>query len=1432
MDSQYFKLKSLYIKRRGKRQNAMTPPIEASPLHVRRDENDAPAHRLVCSAASLRGGVPSLLCGTDGGDVVATIVHRPPRNDGRDGRDADVGRRLVVERMDGAIVASFDLPPRPATPDASSLRGEREEGGCGYPDPVLCWASFRNDDDRGSDGIGIGMPGGRSGRKMLCALGNPNTLLVFDVLGDAALLSTDGDASGTEVDDGGGPGGHTVPLPFGARAIHPNADGEGLLISRMPSEEDYAANVVEECAQNNTTFAGKTSGKGGAMRSMPPLPPPTPTGFSLPATPRSLHRPSHSNGAGAGVHRSGGAIVLHDDEELSLEGPPEPVRFPGGDGSFHPGFEKAFDRGPRRDEAEAASVPCLFSLRHPLDEIRPLAVGTRDDRDEGSTRDDDDELFSNVAETLVRVASPRLFGSPGDEACPVCVTRDESSGRHAVWSLERAARPAPAPPLWRTAGRGAWRSEGARGGTDGDERARDVASRESRDRRPVKRDIFSPADDEASADRSRDDSNEGIDDAGGVPSSFSDIHPDFTLTKLFEEDVPAVVAPAAENPAADDEDDDAGNPGARVARRVFLATDALGRGDLVLCILAPRGGTDGTEGGEGHPTREPAMLRCFALHPSDEDSDEQSEREGGREEKVAVRSVSHLVDLPCAAAQPMRCAPIPLAPFAASDRTGGDGDGRRRSTGRFSSTEEDSMAIDILVLRQPKLQQCGEDHSPEENPMYELGLFRGGGTIHAADFALPAATLEGFHPSSRPVALANAVGNRVDIQFAEREGHPPVTTTVRASFSLLMDASPVTEAALRAVESALVHERGVADLPCLIRADCVRLFRRTASPDDGDGGRVREGTSPGVEDDGWRSLTVVLLGLLGMEEGEGPSREKPKKPSAWEALLRSDFHSAFSRGEGGMLFCDEFDDLEDFSVDSGALADDPVGGGRDDRDGVLSSVQCIAKLGTVGSAERSSNSMDPHNSCRQTIFDSLHLLHEDSRLASQSRGGAWTRRLGTFLLHVVEQMGPCMADFEDHYRRNLGGAPRCSSNVCRSYSMPSEERRRLTKFAVCPCIMTCLDDILQQDDGSDGDFGAEYASYETSVYKDLVESAGLNGVCSHTWTVVCLFSILFDQNNTMPMQLASKREDMSDDEGLAQRHRDRAAILAMLDEGIFHSMQLQDELPMGVSLPLLEAVRRCRLDPPQVGSTSDCWPPAAFDLVGRNDLAEFLSRSQRESPHGGPANDVDDASSEDPDNDGLVALEDYSSMVFPDDNRVREAARLLRSSRPVFLRVPRPVELSDHDYERSKQERLLLLCRRSIALSLGRGALTLGTHSVPSAEQLLVPNIVLAGRVPPANGTLALDMASCPANFRVWPEFHNGVAAGLRLPRNRASGAEGQNGRTITRTWIKFNKPVTTAQDSGPGGNNGSGQTPPPSYAHGGFLMALGLRGYLSALTT
>jgi len=57
-----------------------------------------------------------------------------------------------------------------------------------------------------------------------------------------------------------------------------------------------------------------------------------------------------------------------------------------------------------------------------------------------------------------------------------------------------------------------------------------------------------------------------------------------------------------------------------------------------------------------------------------------------------------------------------------------------------------------------------------------------------------------------------------------------------------------------------------------------------------------------------------------------------------------------------------------------------------------------------------------------------------------------------------------------------------------------------------------------------------------------------------------------------------------------------------------------------------------------------------------------------------------------------------------------------------------------------------------------------------------------------------------------WPEFHNGVAAGLRLAR------EGTIKGGNARNWIMYHKPRH------------------PKYEHGGFLLAVGLLGYLDCL--
>lgn len=116
-----------------------------------------------------------------------------------------------------------------------------------------------------------------------------------------------------------------------------------------------------------------------------------------------------------------------------------------------------------------------------------------------------------------------------------------------------------------------------------------------------------------------------------------------------------------------------------------------------------------------------------------------------------------------------------------------------------------------------------------------------------------------------------------------------------------------------------------------------------------------------------------------------------------------------------------------------------------------------------------------------------------------------------------------------------------------------------------------------------------------------------------------------------------------------------------------------------------------------------------------------------------------------------------------------------------------------------------------ILLFAGRGAFALRTHRALPTEPLCVPRLCLSAQIAERNNAVInLGMApSSPApgggalaELTAWPEFHNGVAAGLRL----APGGD------LTRTWIVYNRPIE------------------PSYEHAGMLFGLGLNGHLGCL--
>ncbi|GHP07963.1 anaphase-promoting complex subunit 1 [Pycnococcus provasolii] len=193
---------------------------------------------------------------------------------------------------------------------------------------------------------------------------------------------------------------------------------------------------------------------------------------------------------------------------------------------------------------------------------------------------------------------------------------------------------------------------------------------------------------------------------------------------------------------------------------------------------------------------------------------------------------------------------------------------------------------------------------------------------------------------------------------------------------------------------------------------------------------------------------------------------------------------------------------------------------------------------------------------------------------------------------------------------------------------------------------------------------------------------------------------------------------------------------------------------------------------------------------------------------------------------------------------------------------------SANDPSFRQQRRLWRLCARTCAAPIGRGAFVLATAGVDGSEPLQVPPLNVAGKLSRQQGaTISLDIgasqiapgtapaqqaaaasaaatatgsaiatataaalagvtapataaaAGAPSGVTAlellkWPEFHNGVATGLRLAdhvaeqSNAAAAAGGQPPafQSALKGWVTYHRPKE------------------PNAAHAGLLFALGLR--------
>ncbi len=827
-----------------------------------------------------------------------------------------------------------------------------------------------------------------------------------------------------------------------------------------------------------------------------------------------------------------------------------------------------------------------------------------------------------------------------------------------------------------------------------------------------------------------------------------------------------------------------------VAKDVFFATNNMETGDFVLCVLHRINSIDSmTNTGNDY------RLRCFSLTQHETcDSDIGIEH---------LWQIAHIDDIDCIAAQPIQAIPINPPSFNPFER---DINKRQKFFSRWRPIEtfDPPLAIDICV--------CTKSiHGTK------LSIFRE--AQHIADCKFPTSLLVQTEiPSTHIMDLHYAVRDRIDVLCnGENDSH----LTYRVSISLVNN-SPITEFALMAIASSMLHKGRMLEgqdakhsgilssLGFAFRSDCAIFSQVAASFAES------QDTTDDLE---WYVFCSLLSTFFAFALNKASAWECMSTlesipildvdgdidgDEAWENLLSSEFHSDYfaSNYQTMFLMKEEKQQTSKPSILTNNIAQ------------VLLSSSSLLWLFNLKEERNYDTAICP------VIFDSLHLLYEEMKLSNVSGSSRYMKLLGN-LLHSLSSRScvinhgkkpiSLMRDFVETYQRDL--------EILKS--MPQEGGfnricfiERVTSFAFPPCVFSLFEKVIK---GSD-----IYSIIRnwSSVGDKLV----LNGVCSTTVILFHFLGIFFDKK--------------LDEVGLTER--DRCLVLAMTQTGFncCPSKFLQI-FPVSIATIFMEVCYRCRLNPPSISNT---WSASVYNFVGRSDLAEIQSilssknadMSIRE--HGSFKDNslvTRSLSDNDVDKDGLNGLEKFSAMIFPNDKRVREVAKLLRSSRPTFLRVQRSVEVSDHDYERQKQEKLSLLCRRVVSLPLGRGMITYGTLDPVPAEPLSIPQLCLQGRVPPRNATIALEASYWTPEMKVWPEFHNGVAAGLRLPicTHKKQTSMGD----IERSWIVYNKTPRSPAENPQNNNNNNNQAQQnqqlSGHAHGGFLMALGLRGYLSALS-
>ncbi|CEG47463.1 Anaphase-promoting complex (APC), subunit 1 (meiotic check point regulator/Tsg24) [Plasmopara halstedii] len=565
----------------------------------------------------------------------------------------------------------------------------------------------------------------------------------------------------------------------------------------------------------------------------------------------------------------------------------------------------------------------------------------------------------------------------------------------------------------------------------------------------------------------------------------------------------------------------------------------------------------------------------------------------------------------------------------------------------------------------------------------------------------------------------------------------------------------------------------------------------------------------------WQAFSECILNLqlkqsieeskVGPEEMSSNDAEMTAT-SSFNALQLSEFHDIYQY-EHAMLF---------------ATMDLPV---------IKSTVRCHRI--TRSKEVKTNTGLSSLGISSEVIFAGLHMLCEDLKMSTtllQDR-----LHLAKFLLAMAKQLK--LDRFIEYYQADNCVLQRCveQNKECVETKRP---RKTLKNSLLCFSAYGSVPDLLLWLQDKISATSKNLVNFYT-LFDDVIKFSG----CLHrlydrplrrTDSICRIFGFMCPNSVEKYSCVQTAQSNTSE-------------LIMFLTQDPVGKMLSIDDLPVGLSFPIIQTINQLKHHPPSFITEDIC------QMLGREDLSASAERlpdyfpiSEREYPRIAIRKSEDFRIQSDKENhnecDGLEDLICRSQPLFPSDQRMKEVARLLRSSRPLCLKLEKKPDLSDLDYAQEQQARLLLLCKRSMALSVARGMVTLGSLDTSSAQtqtwRLRIPALPLQGRKPPTNAIVELDLSGYAKELTYWPQFHNGCATGLRLPTHDLSGV-------INRHWIKYHRPsvgdmtqrsligaagseqATSMQSTG-----GFGRNLEEAYAaHAGLLLGIGLRGHLKCLS-